>query len=158
MRRMSDVVKRPGTMASSRRGLTTAGLYALFAAAATSVNLAVQALVLFVTDSVLLALGAGTIAGLPVKYVLDKRYIFEFQTTGARHDGALFVLYTGFSVVTTGVFWGAEWLAHHLTSSNVVTLAGGAVGLAFGYALKYWLDARFVFVARPGGVSPGGRL
>jgi putative flippase GtrA len=34
-----------------------------------------------------LALGAGTLVGLVVKYVLDKRWIFFDETRGARAQG-----------------------------------------------------------------------
>ena len=144
-------------LGTSRRASTTAVLYALFALVSTSVNLGVQASVLFLTDHLLLVLAAGTLAGLPVKYVLDKRYIFGVQTASVRHDGALFALYTGFSVVSTAVFWSVEWVAYAVTDSHAVTLAGGAVGLAIGYAVKYWLDSRFVFVERLRTAPPGGR-
>lgn len=134
--------------APTRRGPTVAALYALFAALSTVVNLCVQSALFGLTDSLLLPLAAGTAASLPVKYFLDKKYIFRFRSAGVAHDGLLLFLYSCMSVVTTGVFWGAEWLTRHLTDDYALTLAGGAVGLAIGYVVKYQLDVRFVFVSR----------
>lgn len=135
-------------VARARTRSTVAGLYALFAALSTAVNLGAQAVVLHLTDAVALALLVGTVAGLPVKYVLDKRYIFGFHSDGVKHDGVVFVLYTGMSVLTTVVFWLTEWVTHVLTDSRPLTLLGGAVGLVVGYVVKYQLDARYVFVSR----------
>ena len=136
-------------------------LYALFAAIATAVNLGVQLVVVTAwpaDDPVTtwpgfiefaLALVAGTLIGQAVKYVLDKRWIFAFQSTGPRQDARLFVLYTLMSVVTTVVFWGFEFGFDLLTPGDADRYAGAVVGLAIGYAIKYRLDKRFVFRAAP---------
>lgn len=134
-----------------RRGQVVAALYALFAVASAAVNLGVQALVLVLNGPVLVALAAGTIAGLPVKYVLDKRYIFRFRTERLSQDGPLFVRYVVMSLATTLLFWVVEWVTHQLTSDTVWTLLGGAVGLVVGYLVKYHLDKRYVFVVRQEG-------
>ena len=125
-------------------------LYTLFAGIATAANLGVQALVVAVLHhggaAVPLSVLAGTIVGLPVKYLLDKRYIFGPASTGDRRDAAAFTLYTGTAVVTTLVFWGCEALGGVASGGNdAARLGGGAVGLAIGYAMKYRLDKRYVF-------------
>ena len=56
----------------------------------------------------------GTLAGLVLKYLLDKRWIFADRETGAAAHGRKFTLYTLMGVVTTAIFWGTEtafWLA-----------------------------------------------
>src|SRR3954451_2884246 len=87
-------------------------LYVVLAAVATAVNIGSQALsvalyrgMYAITVSILI----GTGLGLLVKYVLDKRYIFRFQTRGLRHDTRLFMLYTTMGLLTTLIFWAAEW-------------------------------------------------
>lgn len=123
-------------------------LYALFAALATFANLFAQWLVLLPSHGQvrqLVALTVGTLVGMPLKYVLDKRYIFQVATTGLLHDLRLFVLYGAMAVVTTVIFWGTELAFGYFTSSRLGLLVGGAIGLAIGYVIKYQLDKKFVF-------------
>ncbi len=132
-------------------GLRIAVLYTLFAVLATAANLGAQALVLGSADgrwATWTALLVGTLVGLPVKYVLDKRYIFAFRADDAAHDARLFALYAAMAVVTTVVFWGSELLVGMITGTTAGHLVGGALGLAVGYAAKYRLDKTYVFVAR----------
>lgn len=126
-----------------------ATLYALFAALATAVNLACQALVIWLyagRHAVELSILAGTASGLPVKYVLEKRHIFAFQSENLAHDGRLFVLYSGMGVFTTALFWGIEYTFHIAFGSDAMRYLGGAIGLTLGYVIKYRLDKRYVFV------------
>ncbi len=122
--------------------------YAAFAVVAVVVNLAVQRLVLLGGETGLwftLALGAGTLAGLVVKYVLDKRWIFFDQTAGAVAQGKQFGLYTLMGVATTVIFWATEtgfWL---IWGTDFAREAGAVIGLTIGYVTKYQLDRRFVF-------------
>ncbi len=123
-------------------------LYAGFAALATVANIGAQEVWLRCwhgPHAIALSVLAGTAVGLVVKYVLDKRWIFRFQTQGAAHDGKTFVLYTLMGVLTTGIFWGFEWAFHQLWGTREMRYAGGVLGLAIGYVAKYWLDKRFVF-------------
>lgn len=131
--------------------------YAGFAVLATLANLGVQRLVLLGGDSgavFALAVGAGTLAGLVVKYALDKRWIFFDDATGLRAHGRKFTLYTVMGIVTTAVFWGTEtafWLIWH---TDAMREMGAVIGLMVGYVIKYNLDRRFVFTdARLGGAS-----
>ena len=128
-------------------------LYALFAVAATAVNIASQALWLRFAprplDTVAASIMAGTLAGLAVKYALDKRYIFCFKPEHAAHDSRLFMLYSLMGILTTLVFWGAEWLFEILFRDDFMRYLGGVIGLGIGYAAKYHLDKKFVFVRQP---------
>lgn len=126
-------------------------LYGLFAAIATAVNIGCQALVILVYRgpyAVPLSILAGTAAGLPVKYVLEKRHIFSFESDNLTHDGKMFALYSFMGVFTTALFWGIEYAFHHLFGTDAMRYLGGVIGLALGYAIKYHLDKRFVFVRR----------
>lgn len=131
--------------------MTLAGLilrYAGFAVLATLANLATQRLVLSGGDAAgryVLAVGAGTIVGLVLKYILDKRWIFHDTGTGFRAQGRKFTLYTVMGLVTTAIFWGSEtlfWLTWH---SDTMRELGAVLGLIVGYTVKYNLDRRFVF-------------
>ena len=126
-----------------------AGLYAVFAALATAVNIGSQALVIWFYHGVYavpLSLLVGTAAGLPVKYVLEKRHIFGFESENLAHDGGMFALYSFMGVFTTALFWGVEFAFHHLFGTDAMRYLGGVIGLSLSYIIKYHLDKRFVFV------------
>ncbi len=132
--------------------------YTAFAVIATLANLATQRVVLLAGDGpalFALALGSGTLVGLVVKYVLDKRWIFNDIGTGLAHHGRKFTLYTAMGLVTTAIFWGTEtafWLAWQTEAMREL---GAILGLAVGYVVKYNLDRRFVFTpAALGARSP----
>lgn len=122
--------------------------YASFAVIATIANLAVQRLVLTGGKSTVMfmaAVAAGTIVGLVIKYVLDKRWIFMDTATGAAAHGRKFGLYTVMGVVTTVIFWGTETAFWFIWQTDVMRETGAVIGLAVGYVVKYNLDRRFVF-------------
>jgi putative flippase GtrA len=131
-------------------------LYSLFAAFATGANLAAQAgvhaLLPFGTEKpgpvYWLALCVGTGTGLIVKYLLDKRWIFDDRTGGVAAHSRKFSLYTLMGLATTAIFWGVQTGFVLIWQSQAMLYLGGAVGLAIGYILKYRLDKRFVFVTR----------
>ena len=123
-------------------------LYSLFAGLSMAANLVTQAVVaslILGTLGIYLSVIAGTIVGLPIKYLLDKRFIFKFKTQNIAHDSRLFVLYSILAVVTTAIFWGFEALFQIIFGTELLRLTGGAIGLIIGYAVKYQLDKRFVF-------------
>ena len=121
-------------------------LYALFCALAIAVNLGLQFVaVRWLGLGFWLALLIGTGGGLLFKYVLDRNYIFMAGGVDATKDARRFVLYAGFGLFTTAVFWSAEWLGHHYFSGEVGRYLGGGFGLCVGYALKYWMDKKWVF-------------
>lgn len=126
----------------------TAGAYALFALAATLVNLGVQRIASAVWTwgmRDLAVLAAGTGAGLVVKYLLDSRWIFGFRGRGAVQDLGAFVRYAATGVLTTGIFWAVELGFLSVFRAEWARYAGGAAGLCLGYTAKYFLDRRLVF-------------
>jgi putative flippase GtrA len=122
--------------------------YVAFAIVATIINLAVQRLVLNLfgmAAAFYVALFAGTVVGLLVKYVLDKRWIFGDRSSGIAAHGRKLSIYTLMGVVTTAIFWGTETLFWFYWETHTAREMGAIVGLAIGYAFKYRLDRRFVF-------------
>lgn len=124
--------------------------YVLFAAVAIGANLATQWLMLSAVAAppglaVMLALAAGTVVALVVKYVLDKLYIFRDRTSGAQGHLRTFTIYAATGLITTAIFWAIELAAWLADPGGPIMYAAGAVGLAFCYALKYRLDRRFAF-------------
>jgi putative flippase GtrA len=125
----------------------------IFAAIATGANLGVQAILDRAyegTFSLYVSLFAGTLVGLVVKYLLDKRFIFFDSTRGLARRGWQFVRYGLTGLLTTAIFWGMELGAFHLFGTRPARYLGGALGLAIGYWLKYQLDKRLVFAERSG--------
>lgn len=123
-------------------------LYALFAVFAIVANIATQwtSMALYTGPwSIPVSMVFGTIIGLIVKYVLDKRFIFGFQADSGLHEARTFALYAFMGIVTTGVFWATELSFHWVFGTDAMRYLGGVIGLAIGYWIKYWLDARFVF-------------
>ena len=124
--------------------------YSGFAVLATLANLGAQRAVLALGETpalFALAVLAGTGVGLVVKYLLDKRWIFDDRSTGLAAHGRRFSLYTAMGLVTTAIFWATEtafWLAWQ---THLAREIGAVLGLAVGYVVKYHLDRRFVFTA-----------
>lgn len=126
-------------------------LYAAFAGIATMANLGAQAVVIWLykgPNSIEISILVGTITGLPIKYVLEKQHIFEFESEGLGHDSRLFFLYSVMGVFTTTFFWGVEYAFHWIFGTDAMRYLGGAIGLTLGYIMKYRLDKRFVFVQK----------
>ena len=125
--------------------------YTLFAVIATLANLAAQRLVLAAGDGAgafIAAVGVGTLVGLLIKYLLDKRWIFYDMSKGAAAHGKQFTLYTVMGLATTAIFWGTEtgfWL---IWKTDLMRELGAVIGLGIGYVVKYSLDRRFVFTDR----------
>ncbi|MCR9180540.1 MAG: GtrA family protein [Erythrobacteraceae bacterium] len=124
--------------------------YIAFAVIATLANLAVQRLVLAVPEpqaalAYPLALGAGTLAGLVIKYLLDKRWIFHDFSQGVEAHGKRFSLYALMGVATTAIFWGTETVFWLTCQTHAARELGAVLGLGIGYVVKYRLDRRFVF-------------
>ncbi|MCF8032849.1 MAG: GtrA family protein [Desulfarculaceae bacterium] len=123
--------------------------YALFAAISIAANLFAQYLTAFVVPeawSLYVCLMVGTLIGLMVKYWLDKNYIFYYQTKHLKHETGRFALYSIMGAFTTVIFWGSEISFDLFIGSDYARYIGGFFGLAVGYAVKYQLDKRFVFV------------
>lgn len=123
--------------------------YSAFASIATVANLLTQRMVFSGGTSswhFMVAVAAGTLVGLVIKYVLDKRWIFYDCSSGTRHHGRKFTLYTAMGLVTTAIFWGTESAFWFIWQTEAMREIGATLGLALGYIVKYNLDRRFVFV------------
>ena len=124
-------------------------LYTLFAVLSTAIKIGSQMLSiciykgrLFVEISILI----GTAMGLPLRYFLDKRYIFNFTSKNLVHDSKLFFFYSAMGVITTLIFWGTEYAFHLIYDTDVMLYLGGTLGLSIGFYVKYQLDKKYVFV------------
>lgn len=123
--------------------------YTIFAVIATMANIGSQDISLRLYNgihAIVLSVLVGTAVGLVVKYVLDKKYIFQFQVKNTAHDTQLFILYAVTGVITTLIFWGFEFGFNYIFQSKAMRYTGGTIGLAIGYVIKYQLDKRFVFI------------
>ncbi len=122
--------------------------YGAFAVIATVVNLGLQRLVLSINEGsygFAAAVIIGTGAGLVVKYILDKRWIFNDTSTGVAAHSAKFGLYTVMGIATTAIFWGMETVFWFVWQTHAMREIGAILGLGIGYVVKYLLDRRFVF-------------
>lgn len=126
-------------------------LYSLFALLSMTINLVTQALFMTLYHG-LYAMSAsilsGTIVGLGAKYILDKHYIFIFESKDLAHDSKLFFLYAMMGIFTTTLFWAVEYAFQRIFGGDFMRYVGGAIGLIIGYVIKYHLDMRFVFVSK----------
>jgi len=121
--------------------------YILFAILSTIVNLFSQFLTFVILDyeyEIYIAIANGTIAGLLVKYLLDKYYIFNLNVKEYSSSNT-FVPYVLTSILTTIIFWITElWFINYIQIPYTEYI-GAIVGLSMGYTLKYFLDRDFVF-------------
>jgi len=133
----------------AKTAVKIAVLYTLFAALSTVINIGSQMLSIWLYKGLYLieiSILVGTAAGLPLRYVLEKRYIFAFTSNNLAHDGKLFIFYCAMGVITTLIFWGTEYASHLIYDTDLMRYAGGVVGLAVGFYIKYQLDKKYVFV------------
>lgn len=111
-------------------------------------NLAMQRLVLLSGETgatFAAAIGAGTVVGLVVKYLLDKAWIFNDREVGIKAHSRKFTLYAIMGIVTTCIFWGTETTFWLVWNDDQMREVGAILGLSVGYIIKYNLDRRFVF-------------
>ena len=124
-------------------------LYTLFAVVSTSINIGSQMVSIWIYKgpfSVEISILVGTVMGLPLRYFLEKRYIFNFTSKNLVHDGKLFVFYSAMGVITTLIFWGTEYAFHLIYDTDFMRYLGGVLGLSIGFYVKYQLDKKYVFV------------
>lgn len=124
-------------------------LYTLFAVLSTAINIGSQMLCIWIYKgplSVEISILVGTAMGLPLRYFLEKRYIFNFTSKNLVHDGKLFVFYSAMGVITTFIFWGTEYAFHLIYDTDFMRYLGGIIGLSIGFYVKYQLDKKYVFV------------
>ncbi len=125
-----------------------AAVYALVSALATVANIGTQAMSIWIYSgayAVELSVFIGTAMGFPIKYVLEKKHVFDFKADSLGHDTRLFILYGFMGVFTTAIFWGVEFAFQYIYGTDAMRYLGGAIGLTLGSFIKYHLDKRFVF-------------
>ena len=130
--------------------------YIFFAIISTIVNLAFQFFSFLLYEgfgALYIAMFAGTLAGLIVKYVLDKKLIFYHQVEDGKDDVKKFTIYSIMGVFTTIIFWGVEMTFHYLFSNPNSKYIGAIIGLSIGYVIKYFLDKKYVFVYKEKGIA-----
>lgn len=123
--------------------------YLIFSVFAIVVNMSVQVGCSYVYQgfySFYVQLLLGTFFGLVVKYILDKKYIFYYQSNGSRQEVKSVFLYTLTGSFTTLIFWGTEIGFDIFFSTKNARYIGGALGLSLGYFIKYMLDKNIVFI------------
>ena len=122
--------------------------YAIFATLSTVLNMGLQFLSFYIYDgflSLYVAMFFGTLGGLVLKYILDKKYIFFHTPKSKKDDGKKFVLYSIMGLFTTFIFWGFEMSFYYVFENANAKYFGGVLGLSIGYVVKYFLDKKFVF-------------
>ncbi len=123
--------------------------YTIFAVISTLFNLLFQYLSFLVYEgfaSLYVAMLIGTLAGLVVKYILDKKFIFYHKVENKKDDAKKFALYSLMGIFTTIIFWGTEIAFDALSSNENAKYLGAIIGLSIGYIIKYFLDKKFVFI------------
>ena len=123
-------------------------LYTAFAIVATLCNILAQDICIYLYSgdfSIFISVLIGTGFGLVIKYILDKKYIFQYKTKNAGHNRHIFFLYTVMGILTTFIFWGFEFGFHYIFETKEMRYLGGILGLMIGYICKYYLDKRYVF-------------
>lgn len=125
--------------------------YIIFAAISMLCNLLVQYLSLLTYSrfaALYVAMFFGTLAGLVVKYVLDKNYIFYHTPKNKKDDVTKFMHYSLMGIITTGIFWGTEIAFDALFQRPNAKFVGAMIGLSVGYVVKYFLDRKYVFIEK----------
>lgn len=125
------------------------GLYVTFALLATLINLLAQEVTSFFFHNqyqLTISMFVGTLAGLIVKYLLDKKYIFNYTTSNQKKDLTTFFFYGLMGIVTTLLFWVTEYAFDMWFDTKMMRYVGAIIGLSIGYVTKYNLDKKYVFV------------
>lgn len=137
------MIKKPETATS------IAVMYTLFAAFSTVLNIGAQMISILIYTGIYaieLSILIGTAVGLPLRYFLEKKFIFAFKSQNTKHDGQLFILYSFMGIFTTAIFWGVEYTFHLVFGTDFMRYLGGVIGLSIGFYVKYQLDKKYVFV------------
>ena len=122
--------------------------YISFAIFATVVNISSQYVSFYIYNGFLnlyLAMFVGTLSGLILKYILDKKYIFYYNSKSRQYDGITFSLYSLTGIITTFIFWGFEMSFDYIFEDKNAKYLGAIIGLSIGYTVKYFLDKKLVF-------------
>lgn len=126
-------------------------LYVAFAIVATVVNLFTQEItstIFHYEYEIIVSMFTGTLTGLVVKYLLDKKFIFRFETKSQKQDITTFFFYSLMGVITTVLFWITEYTFDLWFETKTMRYVGAVIGLSIGYVTKYYLDKKYVFIER----------
>ncbi len=130
--------------------------YAFFAIISTLFNLLFQYFSFGIYTefgSLYVAMFVGTLAGLVVKYALDKKFIFYHVVEDKKDDAKKFGLYSLMGGFTTIIFWGTEIAFDTIFQDPNAKYLGAIIGLGIGYVIKYFLDKKYVFIHREKTIS-----
>ena len=122
--------------------------YIFFSIIATAINLFSQRLIIneeFDINNYAIGVLLGTIAGLIVKYFLDKNFIFYEKEKRIKQNLKKFSFYSLNGVLTTIVFWVIETSFYLIFKTTLMREIGAVIGLTIGYNIKYFLDKKYVF-------------
>ena len=79
-------------------------VYVFIAILSAVINITFQIISLWIYNdvySIELSILVGTIFGMPPRYILEKKYVFVFESLNALHDSKLFFLYAFFAIFTS---------------------------------------------------------
>ena len=121
--------------------------YVLFALIATFLNLMTQRIILKTTieTNLLIAILMGTLVGLIVKYLLDKKWIFYYKPKSVIKNTNMFLKYSFIGLITTSIFWVLESIFWIIYRDDIMRELGAIIGLSIGYFIKYKIDKKYVF-------------
>ena len=121
--------------------------YVLFAVLAGLGNLGAQELTARVLPQLplMLPILVGTAVGFVVKYILDKKWIFQDSFEAHAQEVQKVLKYGIFSLATTLLFWATELVFWHFGQTTTAKYAGAVIGLGAGNWIKYQLDKAYVF-------------
>lgn len=128
--------------------MKTAVKYLIFASMASVVNLFMQFVSFKFYDgpfSLYVAILCGTFWGLVTKFILDKKFIFYYETNTKKETSKKFLLYSFTGIFTTLIFWSIEIVFDYVFKGDSSKYVGAIIGLSTGYTVKYQLDKAFVF-------------
>lgn len=134
----------------TQRAARIAIFYTLFAVLSTALNIGSQMVSIWVYEgpfSVEISILVGTVMGLPPRYFLEKRYIFNVTSKNSIHDGKLFISYSAMGALTTLIFLGTEFVFYLAYHTDFMRYLGGVIGLSIGFYVKYQLDKKYVFAS-----------
>ena len=123
-------------------------LYSLFAFISMVTNISIQPIFLLFYQgmyAIELSIFIGTIIGLPIRFILEKKYIYKISRRCYKSSFGTFSLYGSSAVFTTLIFWGFEYTFHLLFEGDIMRYIGGIIGLTIGFVVKYRLDKKYVF-------------
>lgn len=130
--------------------------YLIFAAIAIALNMLVFSAAKFILEqlfnypdfAVIIKYTAklmGIASGFMLKYILDKKYVFNDSKGTLQEEAQKVGIYGLLSIFTTLLLFVISEGVERIIDWKYEVYAGWLIGLIIGYLLKYFLDKRFVF-------------